>query len=81
MKASPIPVLPEVGSTSRFLPGSISPSRSSDSIIATPMRSLTLEVGLKNSSLASRLALTCLALAILSRRTSGVSPTVSVIDP
>jgi hypothetical protein len=46
----------------------------------TPMRSLTLEIGLKNSSLASRLARTPFSRAMRSMRTSGVSPMVSVID-
>ena len=42
----------------RRRPGLSLPSRSSASIIATPMRSLTLAIGLKNSSFARRLALT-----------------------
>jgi len=50
------------------------------SIIAAPMRSFTLATGLKNSSLASRFALMPLALAIRSRRTSGVLPIVSAIE-
>ena len=56
-KASAMPVLPNVGSISTE-PGPIFPSRSSASIIDTPMRSLTLPIGLKNSSLARMLALT-----------------------
>ncbi len=54
--ASPMPVLPDVGST-MTLPGPIVPSASMASIMATPMRSLTLESGLKNSSLASTSAM------------------------
>ncbi len=50
--ASPSPVLPEVGSTI-VIPGRSFPSRSAASIIAMPMRSLTLEPGLKNSILAA----------------------------
>ena len=75
-----MPVLPEVGSISVVSPGRMRPSRSIASIIETPMRSLTLAIGLKNSSLARSLALTPSALAILSSRTSGVSPIVSVIE-
>ena len=75
-----MPVLPEVGSTSTPRPGAILPCASRASIIATPMRSLTLEIGLKNSSLARRCAPTPFSLAIRSSRTSGVSPIVSVIE-
>ena len=56
-----MPVLPEVGSTSTPRPGrdlaAAPPARRSST---TPMRSLTLAIGLKNSSLASRLALDAL---------------------
>ena len=75
-----MPVLPEVGSIS-VVPGVNTPSASSASIIATPILSLTLASGLKNSSLANRLALTPLSLAMRSSRTSGVSPMVSVMEP
>jgi hypothetical protein len=75
-----MPVLPDVGSTSVVLPGVILPCASSDSIIATPIRSLTEPIGLKNSSFARRLAFTPFSLASLSRRTIGVSPMVSVIE-
>ena len=61
-------------------PGPMRPCASSASIIATPMRSLTLAIGLKNSSLASRLARTPRSRAMRSILTSGVSPIVSVID-
>ena len=75
-----MPVLPEVGSISVVLPGLMRPDASSASIIETPMRSLTLAIGLKNSSLARRLATTPFSSANLSSRTSGVSPIVSVIE-
>jgi hypothetical protein len=75
-----MPVLPDVGSISTFLPGAILPLFSSVSIRLTPMRSLTLEIGLKNSSLARRLAFTPISLARRSRRTIGVSPMVWVIE-
>jgi hypothetical protein len=45
------------------------------------MRSLTLASGLKNSSLPTSWATMPVSLANLSRRTSGVSPIVSVIEP
>ena len=51
--ASAIPVLPLVASTIVVLPGSIRPSRSAASIIATPIRSFTLPPGLNASSLAN----------------------------
>ena len=50
--ASAIPVLPLVASTIVVRPGSILPSASAASIIATPMRSFTLPPGFKDSSLA-----------------------------
>src|SRR3954447_21852011 len=49
-KASAIPVLPLVASTMVVRPGSIRPSASAASIIATPMRSLTDPPGLNISS-------------------------------
>ncbi len=51
--ARPTPVLPEVGSTI-VPPGLSSPCRSPASIIAMPMRSLTLLPGLNDSILAAR---------------------------
>ena len=51
--ASAIPVLPLVASTIVVRPGSIRPSASAASIIATPMRSLTDPPGLSISSLAN----------------------------
>ncbi len=41
-----MPVLPDVGSTIVVRPGTITPSASAASIMATPMRSLTLPPGL-----------------------------------
>jgi hypothetical protein len=49
--ARAMPVLPLVGSTIVVL-GPIRPSRWAAEIIAIPMRSLTLESGLKNSNFA-----------------------------
>jgi hypothetical protein len=51
-----MPVLPLVASTIVVLPGSIRPSRSAASIIATPIRSLTEPPGLSISSLAKTCA-------------------------
>ena len=61
-------------------PGEILPCASSASIIATPMRSLTLPIGLKNSSFPRRRPMTPFSLAIRSIATTGVSPIVSVIE-
>ena len=57
--ASAIPVLPLVGSTT-IVSGPMSPAAWAASIIETPMRSLTLLAGLKNSSLAT----TCAGCAV-----------------
>ena len=43
--ASPMPVFPDVGSTSVVVAGSMSPARSADSIMRRPMRSFTLQQG------------------------------------
>ena len=51
--ASAMPVLPLVASTIVVRPGSIRPSASAASIIATPMRSLTEPPGLSISSFAN----------------------------
>ena len=51
--ASAMPVFPLVASTIVVRPGSIRPSASAASIIATPMRSLTEPPGLYISSLAT----------------------------
>ena len=72
-----MPVLPEVGSTITVSPGRMRPSASSASIIATPMRSLTLASGLKNSSLSSRSAPIPSSATRRGTRTSGVLPIVS----
>ena len=49
--ARAIPVFPDVGSTKIVLPGVIKPSCSADSIIFTPIRSLTDEAGFIPSNL------------------------------
>ena len=66
-----MPVLPLVASTIVVRPGSIRPSASAASIIATPMRSLTDPPGLNISSLAKTVA------AAVGRR-AGVSCTIGV---
>jgi len=71
-----MPVLPLVGSTITVLPGVIVPARSAASIIASPIRSLTLLAGLKYSSLAAIVA--CVSFT-RPKRTSGVLPTSSVM--
>ncbi len=68
-----MPVLPLVGSTI-VVPSRISPLASSASIMATPIRSLTLESGLKNSSLATTSPFGFSSAESRGRRTSGVSP-------
>ena len=73
-----MPVLPEVGSTS-IVPGPSLPSASSASIIDTPMRSLTLAIGLKNSSLSRRSAVMPSSAHRRGTRTSGVLPMVSAM--
>ena len=65
----------------RTVSGPITPLASSASIMATPMRSFTLAIGLKNSSLARISALTSCICGSRLRRTSGVSPIVSVMEP
>src|SRR5204862_290454 len=55
-----MPVFPLVASTIVVRPGSMIPSRSAASIIATPIRSLTLPAGLYASSLAYSSARTAL---------------------
>ena len=72
-----MPVLPLVASTIVVRPGSMLPSASAASIIATPMRSLTLPPGLNASSLANS-STSFSAAGPSSNRgtpTSGVSPT------
>src|SRR5580693_492812 len=77
-----MPVLPLVASTIVVRPGSIRPSASAASIIATPILSLTLPPGLKASSLAN--SSTPLSPAgepssMPGRPTSGVPPTSSAM--
>ncbi len=79
-KARAMPVLPEVGSTMVVLPGVIRPCVSSASIMETPMRSLTLPTGLKNSSLATTSPLGFSWALSRGRRTSGVSPIRSTME-
>jgi hypothetical protein len=71
-------VLPEVGSTMSE-PGLIRPAASSASIMLTPMRSLTLEIGLKNSSFRQMSAVIPSSALIFGMRTSGVLPIVSAM--
>ncbi len=78
-KARAMPVLPEVGSM-MVEPSLSRPLASSAAIMPTPMRSLTLAKGLKNSSLASTSPLGLSALVRLGRRTRGVSPMVSMME-
>jgi len=74
-KARAIPVFPLVGSIIKvFLP--IRPCRSAASIMARPIRSLTLPRGFLNSNLARISA--CSPLEIQFSRTSGVDPIVFV---
>src|SRR5215213_2350002 len=70
-----MPVFPEVDSTTVLRPGSIRPSASAASIIATPIRSLTLPPGLCDSSLAISSAPQSGATRV--SRTIGVLPTRS----
>src|SRR5215210_4854588 len=70
-----MPVLPEVASTIVVRPGSIRPSASAASIIATPILSFTLPAGLYASSFAISSARQSGARRV--SRTSGVPPTRS----
>ena len=69
-----MPVFPEVGSTRTVFPGVAFPSRSSASIMATPIRSFTELAGLKYSSFAATTAPGAESFAIRLRRTRGVFP-------
>ena len=73
-----MPVLPLVGSM-MMVPGLIFPSRSAASIIARPMRSLTLPSGLRFSSFAAIVAPALPAMRL--SRTSGVWPMHWVMSP
>ena len=78
--ASAMPVLPLVGST-MVAPGVSTPRASSAAIMETPIRSFTLEIGLKNSSLASTSPAGFSSAVRRGSRTSGVSPMVSRMEP
>src|SRR5437870_886503 len=72
-----MPVLPDVGSTITLLPGSIRPAASAASTIDSPIRSLTLPAGFRDSIFPRTVApVPSPALS----RSSGVRPTRSVID-
>jgi hypothetical protein len=75
--ASPMPVLPLVGSTT-VAPGRNRPRRSASSIMETAMRSLTLPPGLSDSILPSTTALPGLGTRL--SRIRGVAPTSSRTD-
>ncbi len=79
--ASPMPVLPEVGSTI-VPPGFSSPDASAASIIRTAMRSFTDPPGLKYSTLARTVgARSGVRFSVTRRsRTSGVLPIRSTTD-
>src|SRR5687768_7900860 len=77
-----MPVFPEVDSMTVLRPGSIRPSASAASIIATPIRSLTLPAGLCDSSFpissapqsgATRVSRTIGVLPTRSARLSGIT--------
>ena len=76
--ASAIPVLPLVASTIVVRPGSIRPSRSAASIIATPIRSLTLPPGIERLELGEQLDVQA-ARSIAASPTIGVRPTRSAM--
>ena len=73
-----MPVLPEVGSMI-VPPGFSRPSSSIARIMLTPIRSLTLEIGLKNSSFRQISAFMPSWAVMFGMRTSGVFPMVSTI--
>ena len=80
--ASAIPVLPLVASTIVVRPGSIRPSASAASIIATPIRSFTLPPGLADSTFPYNCTpppRRSLSPSIRGNSTSGVSPTSSAM--
>ncbi len=76
-KARAMPVLPLVGSMTT-VSGPIRPACSAASIMATPMRSFTLDRGLKDSSFTSTVTLLLPFKRLI--RTRGVPPTVFVIS-
>ena len=71
-------MLPLVGSISTVFPGRILPACSAAAIMLTPMRSLTLLLGLKLSSLAATVARQ--PVVTLFSWTSGVCPINSVMS-
>ena len=71
-------MLPEVASTT-VPPGFSLPSRSSSKIMLTPIRSFTLAIGLKNSSLTQMSAVMPSSAQMRGTRTSGVLPMVSAM--
>ena len=76
-KASAMPVLPEVGSITVVTPGRMAPRSSASRTIASPMRSLTDDIGLKDSSLSTTSPWSpCWRRC---SRTSGVWPMVSTM--
>ena len=80
MAASPIPVLPDVGSM-MVAPGFRTPLCSASSIIALPILSLTLPAGLKYSSLARMVASSPSDFSTFLISTSGVFPISSSALP
>jgi hypothetical protein len=72
-----MPVLPLVASTIVVRPGSMRPSASAASIIATPMRSLTEPPGLSISSLPNSSPPASPVMRV--SRTIGVRPTCSAM--
>ena len=73
-----MPVLPDVGSMI-VSPGFSRPDASMSSTMLTPMRSFTLAIGLKNSSLRQMSALMPSSATMCGMRTSGVLPMVSAM--
>ncbi|GMT14565.1 hypothetical protein PFISCL1PPCAC_5862, partial [Pristionchus fissidentatus] len=67
-----MPILPEVGSMSTFLPGSINPSIKTSSIMANPTRSFTDPAGFMYSSFTAIFPGSPFPMEL--RRTRGVFP-------
>ena len=76
MNARPMPVFPEVGSTSIVLPGVMAPSSSAEAIMEKPMRSFTEQQGSMISSFAA-ISATHPSVTLF-RYTIGVQPTSCV---
>ena len=79
IKASPMPVLPLVGSIKTVFSPTV-PSSIRASIMERPIRSFTLASGLKNSSFIKMSDLSPKCSLILFKRTRGVCPIVSVMS-